>query len=129
MTRQINKNVLNKKLLTAQEAMSYIGIGKYQNFKKLVDDGEIGFKKVGRTKYFTIQELDRWLAKPDYLTAYTSEETSTTHISLLSRKEKEYSLEKLLEEHRLKKQKAIASRGRLNYNKKPDSKLLANCPA
>ena len=129
MTRQINENVLNKKLLTAREAMSYIGIGKYQNFKKLVDDGEIGFKKVGRTKYFTIQELDRWLAKPDYLIAYTSEETSTTHTSLLSKKEKEYSLEKLLAEYRLKKQKATVSRGRQNYNRKPDSKLLANCPA
>lgn len=129
MIRQIDESVLNKKLITSQEAMSYIGIGNYQNFKKLVDNGEIGFKKVGRTKYFTIQELDRWLAKPDYLTAYTSEETSTTHTSLLSKKEKEYSLEKLLEEHRLKKQKAIASRGRLSYNKKPDRNLLANCPA
>lgn len=129
MIRQIDESVLNKKLITSQEAMSYIGIGNYQNFKKLVDNGEIGFKKVGRTKYFTIQELDRWLAKPDYLTAYTSEETSTTHTSLLSRKEKEYSLEKLLEEHRLKKQNATALKERQNCSRKPGNRLLANCPA
>lgn len=129
MTRQNNENIISKKLITAKEAMKYIGIGKYQNFKALVDRGDIGYKKVGRTKYFTFQELDRWLARPDYLTASINEATSITPTSRLLKKEKEYSLEKLLAEHRLKKRSDTVLREPLNFKKRQKDKYLESCPA
>lgn len=107
-----------KKLLTTKEAMSYLGIGNYQNFKKLVDTGQIGFKKLGK-KYFTTQELDRWLANPEYHIDYISEAKSTTRTTHLSAKtDKEYSLEKQLASLRLSKQNAIVSKGLQNCKEK-----------
>lgn len=130
MTRQIDENILNKKLLTAREAQIYLGIGRYSNFKLIVDKGEIGFKLIGRSKYFTIQELERWLAKPNYHTEYTSAVMSSTHTTPLSLKtDKGYSLEKQLEELRLKKLKDIASKGLQSCKKRLVSKHQENCPA
>lgn len=129
MTRQNNENILNKKLLTAKEAQSYLGVGRYTDFRDIVNRGEIGFKCVGKSKRFTIQELDRWLSKPDYHIDYSSEEKSTTHTIRLSKTENVYSLEKLLAEQRLKMQNALQSKGLRNFKRKLINKQPENCPA
>ena len=60
-------------LLNAKQACEYLGIRKIENFRKLVRTGQIGYKEVGRSKYYTKEGLDRWLKELSY-TNYIKEE-------------------------------------------------------
>ena len=56
-------------LLNATEAMEYLKIKKAENFRKLVNNGEIGFKIIGTTKFYPVMELERWLRELNYISS------------------------------------------------------------
>lgn len=53
-------------LLNAKQACGYLKI-KAEHFRQLVNNGEIGFKTVGKSKRYTIEELDRWQRELTYI--------------------------------------------------------------
>lgn len=59
-------------LLNQKQACGYLGIMKLENFRNLVKNGEIGFKIVGKSKFYPKEELDRWQSELTY-TDYTNE--------------------------------------------------------
>ena len=59
-------------LLNAKQACGYLGIMKLENFRNLVKNGEIGFKIVGKSKFYPTEELDRWQRELTY-TDFTKE--------------------------------------------------------
>lgn len=59
-------------LLNQKQACGYLGIMKLENFRNLVKNGEIGFKIVGKSKFYPIEELDRWQSELTYID-YTNE--------------------------------------------------------
>ena len=67
-------------LFNAKEAAIYLKIKKADNFRELVNNGEIGFKLVGKTKFYPVMELDRWLNELKYINS-TKEEKLGGHTS------------------------------------------------
>jgi hypothetical protein len=54
-------------LLNAKQACGYLGIIKLENFRNLVKSGQIGFKIVGKSKFYPTEELDRWQKELTYI--------------------------------------------------------------
>ena len=54
-------------LLIQKQACGYLGIMKLENFRNLVKNGEIGFKVVGKSKFYPTEELDRWQKELTYI--------------------------------------------------------------
>lgn len=54
-------------LLNQKQACGYLGIMKLENFRNLVKNGEIGFKIVGKSKFYPTEELDRWQKELTYI--------------------------------------------------------------
>ena len=72
-------------LLNQKQACGYLGIMKLENFRDLVKNGEIGFKIVGKSKFYPKEELDRWQSELTY-TDYTNEAKRGGRISLSRQK-------------------------------------------
>lgn len=73
-------------LLNAKQACGYLGIIKLENFRNLVKRGEIGFKIVGKSKFYPTEELDRWQKELTYIDS-TKEVKRGGHISPYQRKQ------------------------------------------
>ena len=127
MTRQIDENILNKKLLNKKEAAAYLEIGIYL-LNSIIKSGELSFKTVGKRLKFPIWALDEWQKSTTHHIDYTNAETSTTPISRVLSKDKESSFAKVRERFLLKQQQTIASSVSQRSRRKPSSKQLANYP-
>lgn len=104
------------KLLSETAAIRYLGRGR-KFFKSAVKNKEIGFKEINGRKYYTTQELDRWLNALTHHTDFTPEARPTTHISRSELSaDKEYSLENLLAQRTEEKRNNTALKGSANCN-------------
>lgn len=113
------------RLLKKKQAMEYLGIKVKKDFDELINNGEIGFVKYGKTPKFTIEELERWRNTLKHRTDYTLEVKPGMPISRSKLKmEKEYSLEKLRQQMILNKHSPIASKELANSNKRLQSKKV-----
>lgn len=121
MTRQIDESILNKKVLTAKEAQAYLNIGRYI-FEAEVKKGNISFRLAGKTKKYPRWVLDKWLNDTTNHIDYLKEAKSTTPIFHASSKDKEYSLEKLLEAWTNKQPLTTALKESQSYKRKLGSK-------
>ena len=77
-------------LLNKKQACGYLKDGnnkpmKPENFTALVNSGQIGFKTVGKSKRYPIEELDRWLKELTYIRS-TNEAKRGGRISQFRRK-------------------------------------------
>ena len=122
MIRQNTNNIVTKRILNSREAIEYLGCTEY-SFEQEVKRGNISFKTVGRIRLFPVWALDKWLNDTQNHIDFSSEETSTTHTSRMSRKpESVYDLEKVLEEWQNKMPSSTASKGLQNYRRKISNK-------
>lgn len=122
MIRQIENNVVTKRVLNSKEAREYLGCSEY-SFEQEVKRGNISFKAVGRIRLFPVWVLDKWLNDTQNHTDFLSEEKSTTHTSRISRKPASgYDLEKVLEQWQNKTQSNTVSKELQSYRRKPNNK-------
>ena len=118
-----------KKILNKKEAMEYLGVGR-AIFDSEVNKGKISFIIAGKLKKFLVWVLDKWLNDTTNHTDCSKEAIHTMPTSrLYLKQEKEYSLEKLVEQ--MKKQR-LTNTALNAYNKsktKQDNKPQVSCLA
>lgn len=97
-----------KQLLNSKEAAKYIGIS-IDVFRSEVNEGRIGFLKVGKVKRFTKEGLNLWMTKLNYQPRidFTKEVNTSIAISRLKSKGDALSFEKAQELILSQKQKNI----------------------
>lgn len=112
----------NKLLLTKQEAMEVLPIGR-RGFESLIKNGEIGYKKVNGRYFFTVAEINRWVNDLEHHTAYTPEARPCGHtLRRTPKTEKRYSLDALAEQMYSKRQSNSATRNLQSYKMKQSVK-------
>ena len=128
MIRQLEENSLNP-FLSEKEAREVLRLTRYK-FRKVINSGEIAFKEIGGTLYFQIEDLHSWQRNTVRRTDYSKETVSTTHTSLsLLKQDKEFSLERRLEEYRKQKQQNIASNALKKYRRRVEPSPTVSCLA
>ena len=108
--------------MTQKEACEYLGIST-NTFKQEIKKGRIGYLKIGKSKRFTQQELEKCLNNLTY-SDFTNAVKSTTHTSHLSKMGKEYSFAKLLTQQTKQKQKSIVKTVSKNFKKYKKIKII-----